>query len=428
MWPGREVLEVSAIRASRLRVGSRRGRIALLRSCRGRRGSESSTRSGVRRSPRGHVEYRSTCPPSRRTPARVCRRGSSSGTGRSHMPARLTAMGLAAVRPAPLRRALAGVEIVHYPLTIRIPPLDAPSVVTLHDLQHLELPPLFSRGERLFARSPTIARPARRQSSCARARLSPNAPPCCSPSPRPWSASCPTASTTPFHPGSGRARAVPALSSPSWPHKNHPRLFEAFASLRVEHPGLRLVLTGGGAYPPLPDSIEARGLVSKEELVSLYQHPRHSSSRRSTKASGSRRSRRWPAAVRSRPPPPPPSRRSAVRRRACSARRSRGDRRRRPGGAGGARRPGARETCSARAHTPGSAPRGTTRRSTASFADRASCALIAVAVGHREESLPPRLESSACRRCTVTSTARRRRRRTAERRLTFRQLDRVANP
>ena len=61
-------------------------------------------------------------------------------------------------------RRLAPAAAVHYPLTIRLPPVAAPSAVTLHDLQHLDLPHLFSRAERAFReRSPTTAPPARRQ-------------------------------------------------------------------------------------------------------------------------------------------------------------------------------------------------------------------------------------------------------------------------
>jgi glycosyltransferase involved in cell wall biosynthesis len=57
----------------------------------------------------------------------------------------------------------------------------------------------------------------------------------------------------------------------AWPHKNHARLFEAFALLRRERPELRLVLTGGGTLPALPDGVDARGLVDRAELVSLLQ-------------------------------------------------------------------------------------------------------------------------------------------------------------
>src|SRR6478736_1900862 len=37
---------------------------------------------------------------------------------------RLVAMGAAAARPGPLRARLAGASVVHYPLTIRIPPVE----------------------------------------------------------------------------------------------------------------------------------------------------------------------------------------------------------------------------------------------------------------------------------------------------------------
>ena len=49
-------------------------------------------------------------------------------------------------------------------------------------------------------------------------------------------------------------------------------LFEAFALLRRERPGLRLVLTGGGHEGRhVPPGVEVRGLVPPEELVSLLR-------------------------------------------------------------------------------------------------------------------------------------------------------------
>jgi len=66
------------------------------------------------------------------------------------IPERLLAMAIATARPGPLRLRLRPAEVVHYPLTIRLPAVDAPTVVTLHDLQHLDLPDLFPRSERAF--------------------------------------------------------------------------------------------------------------------------------------------------------------------------------------------------------------------------------------------------------------------------------------
>src|SRR5688572_16949278 len=66
------------------------------------------------------------------------------------VPQRALAMALGAVRPGRLRRRYTGLDAVHYPLTIALPPLDLPTAVTVHDLQHLDHPELFSRAERLF--------------------------------------------------------------------------------------------------------------------------------------------------------------------------------------------------------------------------------------------------------------------------------------
>jgi len=58
-----------------------------------------------------------------------------------------------------------------------------------------------------------------------------------------------------------------------WAHKNHSRLIEAVALLRNERPTLRLVLTGdpGGHHEALPEWVENRGLVSRDELNDLYR-------------------------------------------------------------------------------------------------------------------------------------------------------------
>ena len=68
------------------------------------------------------------------------------------IPGRLRAMAAAAVRPGGLRDRLERADVVHYPLTVPVPPVDRPAVVTLLDVQHLDLPRLFPRGERAFRR------------------------------------------------------------------------------------------------------------------------------------------------------------------------------------------------------------------------------------------------------------------------------------
>jgi glycosyltransferase involved in cell wall biosynthesis len=188
------------------------------------------------------------------------------------VPERLAAMALAAARPARLRQGLGDAGVVHYPLTIRVPTVAAPSVVTLHDLQHLDLPGMFPRSERLFRRAawhPSIrgadrvivlSEFVRRRATdllgldAARIRVVPQ--------------------------GLDHVRLAPGgeredfLLYPArrWPHKNHARLFEAFALLRRERPALRLVLTGGGEFGALPPGVEARGHVPWTEVVALMQH------------------------------------------------------------------------------------------------------------------------------------------------------------
>ena len=189
------------------------------------------------------------------------------------LPERALAMALAALRPGRLRERFAGLDAVHYPLTIALPPLDLPTAVTVHDLQHRDHPELFSRAERLF-RARTHERSAR------------NANAVIVPSQFVRRRAIELLGLEPEHVHAipwgvdhelfrrGNEQREPFLLYPArpWPHKNHARLFEAFASLREERPELRLVLTGGGHEgKPVPDGVEVRGLVSGEELASLYR-------------------------------------------------------------------------------------------------------------------------------------------------------------
>jgi glycosyltransferase involved in cell wall biosynthesis len=184
---------------------------------------------------------------------------------------RLLAMGWAAVRPGPLRKRLAAADAVHFPLTVRIPPVRR-SVVTLHDLQHLDLPALFSRGERAFraafwhrsVRSATIVvvpsafvrdrAVALLGIDGSRIRVIPHG-----------------IDHARFSPGGAERERFLLYPARRWQHKNHGRLFEAFALLRREQPELRLVLTGGGHSGPPPEGVEVHGHVSNDELVSLYR-------------------------------------------------------------------------------------------------------------------------------------------------------------
>lgn len=189
------------------------------------------------------------------------------------IPQRLLAMGLAAARPGPIRRRLERADAVHYPLTIALPEVRRPYAATLLDLQHLDLPQLFSRAERAFRaiawhRSLRHATIVITISEFVRDRA-----------------------VELLGLDSERIRAIhlgldherlrpdetprePFLLYPArrWPHKNHDRLLAAFELLRRERPELRLVLTGAGhdAAPARP-GVEVLGHVPEETLLGLYR-------------------------------------------------------------------------------------------------------------------------------------------------------------
>ncbi|HEX5800415.1 MAG TPA: glycosyltransferase family 1 protein [Gaiellaceae bacterium] len=189
------------------------------------------------------------------------------------IPQRAFAMALAAARPGPLRRRYADFELVHFPLTIAVPPLELPSVVTVHDLQHLELPHLFSRSERLFRRrahegsarrATAVVVPSQfvRRSVIERLGLPPERVHAI-----PWGVDHER-----FSPGPEEREGFLLYPGRPWGHKNHERLFEALGLLRQERPELELVLTGGGHEGrPVPAGVRVAGLVSAGELVSLYR-------------------------------------------------------------------------------------------------------------------------------------------------------------
>jgi glycosyltransferase involved in cell wall biosynthesis len=237
-------------------------------------GSETYVRELMRGLGRvGELEYTVLLPPAAPTASEGLPSKIATGYRLARTPSqRLVAMAAATLRPGPLRRDLQGASVVHYPLTLRIPRGVQPSVVTLVDLQHLDLPAMFPRAERLFraaAWHPSIRGASRviaisefvRDRAIehlgldpARIRVVPLA-----------------LDHDRLRPGSGEREPFLLYPARSWPHKNHARLFEAFALIRHERPDLRLVLTGGGEFGALPDGVEARGHVSSDEVVSLMQ-------------------------------------------------------------------------------------------------------------------------------------------------------------
>jgi glycosyltransferase involved in cell wall biosynthesis len=72
-----------------------------------------------------------------------------------------------------------------------------------------------------------------------------------------------------FRPGDDVRQPFLVYPARAWPHKNHDRLFVAFAELQRRHPDLELALT---AYDgPTPPGVRSLGHVSRDELVRLYR-------------------------------------------------------------------------------------------------------------------------------------------------------------
>lgn len=189
---------------------------------------------------------------------------------------RLGAIATATLRGRSIRAAMPDAEVVHFPFTVTVPrpPKRAAVVQTLLDVQHLELPHLFSPAELLYRRHfydgaarradavVTISEFAKRrmvqllgvdESRIHVAHLG--------------------VDTAQYLPNLGEREPFILYPARGWAHKNHSRLIEAMTILRRDHPGTRLVLTGGGlaALGDLPEWVDRRGLVSADELKELYR-------------------------------------------------------------------------------------------------------------------------------------------------------------
>jgi glycosyltransferase involved in cell wall biosynthesis len=177
---------------------------------------------------------------------------------------------------ATARGLLRGSDLVYYPLTVPSPrpPRGVPHVVELHDVQHLDQPKNYSRAERLYRRvrydAPTRrARAVITISEFSRQRIVHHL----GVDPGRVHVAHLGVDTSSFVPQHGEREDFALYPARGWPHKNHRRLVQAMEAVRRTHPGMRLVLTGGAleGLTDLPDWVDVRGLVSRSELISLYQ-------------------------------------------------------------------------------------------------------------------------------------------------------------
>jgi glycosyltransferase involved in cell wall biosynthesis len=237
-------------------------------------GSETYVRELLRALDRvGELDYRVLLPPAapdagQELPAELATEYRLARTIRE----RLLAMGAAVARPGPLKARLRDVDVVHYPLTLRIPAVRKPSVVSLLDLQHLDMPELFSRSERAFRRVAwhRSVRSADRVIVIS-AFVRDRAVELLELEPERIRVVHLGVDHEHFFPGSVEREPFLLYPARRWPHKNHERLFEAFAILREQRSDLRLVLTGGGGHGALPDGVESRGNLDFAELPDLFR-------------------------------------------------------------------------------------------------------------------------------------------------------------
>lgn len=189
---------------------------------------------------------------------------------------RLRAVTSALLFAPSIRREMAKATVVHFPFTVPVPrPARGQAFVqTLLDVQHLDLPQLFSRSELLYRRH-FYEGAARRAdavitiSEFAKQRMVE----LLALSPKKIHVAHLGVDPAEFIPNSGPRENFVLYPARGWPHKNHPRLIEAMSIVRRNIPDMRLVLTGGGleGLGTLPDWVDRKGLVSVDELKALYR-------------------------------------------------------------------------------------------------------------------------------------------------------------
>jgi glycosyltransferase involved in cell wall biosynthesis len=188
---------------------------------------------------------------------------------------RVRALTTALVRRHELSRLTAHARVVHFPFTVRLQPVvpGQRSVVTLLDVQHHDLPQLFTPLERAY-RAVAYNRAARRAdavitiSQFCKERIVHHL----GVDPAHVHVAPLGVRGQEYQPGTAERDRFLLYPAKGWRHKNHDKLFEALKVLRRSDPQLRLILTGATPreLPAIPEGVEVRGLVSRAELASLY--------------------------------------------------------------------------------------------------------------------------------------------------------------
>lgn len=180
------------------------------------------------------------------------------------------------LRRSSLHRQIGAADLYAYPFTVPWPepPRGIPRCVTVHDVQHLDLPELFSPQVRAFRalaydRPPRTAQAVITVSEWAKERIATRL----RIDPDKIHVAYNGVNRAAFTPNLGQRKHFALYPARGWPHKNHELLLRAWPQVRRAVPDLELVLTGGAldGIGPVPAGVTVRGLVSFAELIELYQ-------------------------------------------------------------------------------------------------------------------------------------------------------------
>jgi glycosyltransferase involved in cell wall biosynthesis len=189
---------------------------------------------------------------------------------------RLATLARGMVRRNSILRLMGPMDVLHVPFTVPLPrpPKGTPFVQTLLDVQHLDLPELFSPADKLY-RKVFYEKAARDAdaivtiSDFAKASIVKHL----GIAPDKIFTAHLGVDAEEFTPNLGPRENFIMYPARGWKHKNHATLFEAMRLLAVSNPEMRLVLTGGAldTLSDIPSNVEVRGLVPLAELRELYR-------------------------------------------------------------------------------------------------------------------------------------------------------------